>query len=144
MAATSSGILQDIVSTLRSSGEFALVTLGRTDDQAQVPRAHVLYEGQDTFQSDDTPDSRWGRLRARVIVHTRCGSAAEGLGRANDLCDSAGRSLLDDAFRGQRCRDLPIGCATEIGAIEVVAGIKRPEVEISLDVRCHFEIEDET
>lgn len=144
MASAPSLILQDIVSALRSSGEFQLVTLGRVDDETRIPRAHVLCEGQDVFQSDDTPASQWARLRVRIVVRTRSASDGDGLSRAHDLCESARESLLSDVFRNQQCRDLPIGRATEIGSTEVVGGMKQPVAEMAFDVRCHFEIEDES
>jgi hypothetical protein len=53
-------------------------------------------------------------------------------------------ALLEDPFRGERCQDLPIGRATELGRSELVRGLKRPEVEMAFVVRCHFEDGEES
>ena len=69
-------------------------------------------------------------------------AAAEGVCRAIELSALASEAVLDDPYRGQRCCDLPIGRATEIGHSELVSGLKRPEVEITVAVRCHFEVQE--
>lgn len=131
-------ILQDLVSVLRACGHFATVTLGTVGDTA-APRAAVHYEGQDFFSADDRPAARYVRLRCRVTIHTRCSHAGEQAARELDLSAAACEALLVDPYRGNLCRDLPIGKATEIGRIES-APTNRPEVETSFAVRCHFEI----
>jgi len=133
-------VLQDLLQTLRAGGAFALVSLGEAGSATAAPRATLAYEGEEAFPSDDGAASRWIRLRARVIVHTRSENAAQALLRASDLCQAAGQAILSDPYRGQRCRDLPIGRATEIGRSEMSSGAFRPEVEMSFAVRCHFEV----
>ena len=58
--------------------------------------------------------------------------------------EDAMATLLEDPFRGERCQDLPIGQATELGRSELVRGLKRPEVEMTFVVRCHFEDGEES
>ena len=137
--AIASEILQDLVSALRACGHFAVVTLGPSSDTA-APRAAVHYDGQDFFPADDQPAGRYVRLRARVIIHTRCSHPAEQAGRELDLAGLAGEALLADPYRGGRCRDLPIGRATEVGQAEPAGTVARPEMETLFAVRCHFEI----
>jgi hypothetical protein len=134
-------ILYDLVSSLRASELFALVTLGGCGSSGGVPRAAVLLEGQDFFQADDCPATLWVRLRVRIAIHLRSDDSAESIDRAGQLCASSVQALLSDPYRGQRCKDLPMGRATEIGRTELVPGLKRPEAEVTLTVRCHFEIQ---
>ena len=136
-----SEIIRDLVSALRASGHFAVVTLGGSADTA-APRAAVHYEGQDFFPADDHPANRYARLRCRVTLHTRSSQAAEQTHRELDLSAAAAEALLADPYRGGRCCDLPIGKATEIGRAEPGTA-SRPEVETSFPVRCHFEIAGE-
>ncbi len=143
MSSTATEILQDIVSALNDSGLFAEVSLGISEASTAVPRAYVTYEGQDTFLSDDHSASLWVRLRVRVTIRTRSDSRGEGVARAADLYASAAEALLTDAYRTQHCCNLPIGRATEIGRSEITPGIRRPEVEMTFGVRCHFEQEDD-
>lgn len=142
MSPLAAAILQDMVQSLHATEQFALVTLGPSGSATVVPRANVLYDGQDVFQPDDTPSSQWMRLRVSIILRTRSDAAAEGICRAIELSALASEALLDDPYRGQRCCDLPIGRATEIGHSELVSGLKRPEVEITVAVRCHFEVQE--
>ncbi len=142
MPSVAVAILEDIAKALRVSGLFKDVRLGQGSSATVVPRAHLAYDGHDVFLSDDGPGSLWVRLRARVTVHTRSGDQDDGSRRAVDLCAAAAGTLLQDPHRQQRCRDLPIGLATEIGRTELTPGIRRPEVEAVFDVRCHFETEE--
>ncbi|MHC4981546.1 MAG: hypothetical protein ACYTF6_00045 [Planctomycetota bacterium] len=142
MPSTLTAILQDIVSTLVDSGLFAEVSLGNSEGSTAVPRAHVTYEGHEVFFSDDNAGNLWVRLRARVLIRTRSDNLATRLARTADLGTSAGDALMADPYRGQRCRDLPIGGATELGRSELTHGIRRPQVEMALAVRCHFEQEE--
>ncbi len=135
-------ILDDIVDTLRSSGIFEEVKLGKNNSSTAIPRANVLFEGCETFQPDDNDSSQWKRLKARVIIHTRCDSSSQAAQRAANLSDSAAEALLATSYRSAKCHDLPIGKATEIGQSELSSNIKRPEVEISFSLRCHFEIQE--
>ena len=142
MPSTATAILQDIASTLAGAGLFAEVSLGKSEGSTAVPRVYVTYEGHDIFLSGDSAANLWVRLRARVGIRTRSDDFAEGIARAADLYTSAAEILMADPYRGQRCRDLPIGPATEIGQSEVTVGIRRPEVEMTFGLRCHFEQED--
>ncbi|HAU38847.1 MAG TPA: hypothetical protein DCX07_14165 [Phycisphaerales bacterium] len=134
-------ILNDIVETIRGTGRFALVTLGECAAATATPRACVTLAGLDELRPDDTADARWFRLRARVTVHARAHEPPGGTIRAAELCDAAS-ALLADPFRGGRCRHLPVGAATEIGFAEPVA-LRRPEGEMCLAVRCHFQTQDQ-
>jgi hypothetical protein len=136
--AVANEIIQNLVESLRACGHFAAVTLGGGGDTI-VPRAAVHYEGQDFFPADDRPAARYVRLRCRVVIHTRCSHAGEQAARELDLSAIACEALLADPYRSGRCRDLPIGKATEIGRVDV-GSTSRPEVETSFAVRCHFEL----
>ena len=142
MASEVGDILQALVDTLRATGKFRLVTLGEAHSATDVPRASVLYKGHESSQPDDTAEVRWIRLRAGVVVHTRSTSVVQAVKRANELCEEVAEALLQDPFRGARCHDLPIGCATEIGHSELIRGVRQPEVEMALGVRCHFQTEE--
>jgi hypothetical protein len=133
-------IIQDIVSALRSGVGLALVTLGPAPSATAVPRAAVIYEGEDSFPADDSPDCRHARLACRVIIHARCDQPAQQATRAMELCTAAREAILADLYRGGRCRDLPIGRATEVGRAKHVGGVKGPEVEAVLAVCCHFQV----
>ena len=142
MASAASEILQDLVDTLRSAGLFEQVTLGG-DSSTAVPRATVLFDGLDVLNGDDAGNSQWFRLRARVKVHTRAGDSREAVTRAADLFAAAQDALLSDPYRSQRCCDLPVGRATEIGRVDSAHAVKKPEIEVVFSVRCHFEIEEQ-
>jgi hypothetical protein len=137
MAAKASHILQNLVQTLQTVKDFASVTLGASGDTT-LPAAWVLHESLAYHASDDST-ARWGRLSASIVIHTRDDAAAQALQRATDLADLAATCLLADRFRGQLCQDLPIGKATEIGPSHLASGVRRPDIQIRLDVRCHFE-----
>ena len=139
MASTAQTVRDSLVQSLRSAGVFALVAPGEAPDAAAVPRAHVLYQGRETFRPDDAPTGEWLRLRYRVQVRTRAGSAAEGVARASELAESAVAALLTDPHRGGVCANLPVGRATEIGRLEVLTQLRRPEAGVAFDVRCHVE-----
>ena len=144
MASVVTEILQDLLEALRATGKFRLVSLGEAPSATDVPRASVLYEGQESLQPDDSASATWHQLRISVSVHTRSTEAAEAITRSNELCEEAMGALLQDPYRGNRCRDLPVGRATEIGRSQLVRGLKRPEVEVTFDVRCHLETEGES
>lgn len=135
-------VCDSLVQSLRSSGgdtALALVTAGESPDETAVPRAHVIYQGQDSFAPDDSPEGRWLRLRYRVRIHTRADRDAEALGRVGELAAAAVVALLTNPYRGGVCADLPIGRATETGPVEVLTHLRRPEVAVAFEVRCHLE-----
>jgi len=140
MDSSGAQILQNIVATLRSTEEFALVTLGKTDSATSVPRAHVLYEGQEILTADDTYSARWMRLKVGILIHSRAKNGPAGVVRATELSTLALEALLEDRFRAANCCDLPVGEATELSGIEFPTCIRRPEIETILKLRCHFEI----
>ena len=142
MASSVTEILEDLVTVLRATGKFRLVTLGHDPTASDVPRASVVYEGQESIQPDDSSTSRLVRIRAGISVHTRSAEPSEALRRINELCDEVISAILEDRFRGGRCEDLPPGRATELGRIEQLRGLKRPEIEVVLSVRCHLEVEE--
>jgi len=73
-------------------------------------------------------------------VRTRCDELLPGVRHSAALCDVASAALLADPYRGGRCRNLPVGRATEVGRWQLSRTVKRPNVEMSFDVRCHFEL----
>ncbi|MBS3734482.1 MAG: hypothetical protein KGY99_06095 [Phycisphaerae bacterium] len=141
MTSTERAILEDAYQALAASGLFAATSIGDGGASNAVPRASVTFEGRDVFISDDRPDMLWMRLRLRVVVHDRAADAADGAGRLAALSAAAGEALLADAYRSGLCRDLPVGRATEIASADPVAA-RRPEVEVALRLRCHFETQE--
>jgi hypothetical protein len=139
MPAPVSEILQDMIQALRAGGQFAAVSLG-SGTETCVPRLRIEYEGQEVFRPDDMPDGRWVRLRAKVVVHTRTQSPAQGVARLSELCDAAIAALMADPYRGGQCRDLPIGRATEIDRIDRDHAATSPEAQASFVIRCHLEM----
>ncbi len=142
MSSVTTDILNDIVQTLRDSGLFQSVTAGSRDIETAVPRAIVSSEREETLTPDDSADTRWGRLRIAIKIHTRCGESPDAVSRIADLAAAVIESLLDDPFRSDLCCDLPVGRATEIDGCRTVTDLKRPEVEAAIDIRCHFEIQE--
>lgn len=138
MPATASEILQDVLQTLRSTSQFAAVTLGAGPDLA-VPRAWIEYQGQEVFRPDDSPTGRHMRIRAKIVIRTRTQSPAQSVARLGELCESAVSALLADPYRGRRCKDLPIGLATEIDRVEPDPTVASPEAQASFLLRCHME-----
>ena len=143
MPSAATQILQNLLSTLRTADLFAHVAIGKTSSETSVPRANIIYEGDDVFESDDTASTRWARLRASVEIHTRCDDSAESATRLADLAAATRETLIADPYRGQLCIDLPIGRATEVTAYRTLGNLKRPEAECTLNLRCHFELEEE-
>ena len=144
MSDTVTDILTDMVEALRTSGQFRLVCLQDAASSTDVPRACISYEGQESFAPDDCGQGRWIRLAATVSVHTRSTEPSERIGRICQLGQAAIDALLSDRFRGQRCTDLPIGQATEVSRIRLDCTGKRPEVEMTFDVRCHFQTPEDS
>lgn len=134
-------ILNDIVSTLQAAGAFNQVTLGESNSSTEVPRASVVCDGLDALSPDDSAGGRWYRLRATIVIRTRSLDRSQAVARINTLAQAAIDALLADAHRGGLCQDLPVGPATEIGPARPTRGLKRPEAEITIDIRCHFEQE---
>jgi len=148
MSATVTAILNDIVSTLRSSGHFAAVCLGEGGSESAVPRAAVVYEGQESVPGStassppsggDMPQGQWLRVRARVVIRTRSQDAASGVRRVLELAELAATAIMADPSRGGNCRDLPMGPATEIESRQLNESIRRPDVEASIAIRCHLD-----
>ena len=136
-------ILNDLLTTLRSAGSFRQVTIGEDGAHTDVPRCAVIYDDHELFGPDDSATSNWVRLRATIRVRTRSVDVVEGIQRVHTLCQQAADSLLADPFRAQSCANLPIGRATEVGRFQLARGLKRPEVEMFFDLRCHFELQED-
>lgn len=132
-------ILSDLCEALRSAGVFEAVTVGPDADSARWPRAEVLLLSADEKHSDDAPDQRWTTLRASVRIQVRAAGPTDTLERGLQLAQDAQEAILADRFRGQRCRDLPIGKATELGPAKLEPHVKPPCLAVSFEVRCHFE-----
>jgi len=143
MATAASAIMGGIVEAIRATGLFELVTEGAFDGSSAAPRAAVLYESQEPFPSDDSANARWLRLKTAVVVHVRDNVASAGAARAAELCDACAAAIMLDPYRGGLCKDLPIGMATEVGAAELTNGLRRPEIEMTFPIRCHFERQEE-
>ncbi len=141
MAGAIAEILTDLAEALRGSGAFRAVTIGPDQDAARWPRAEVLMASTSEERPDDLPDGRWIRLSAKVCIHVRSSGQADATVRALELAESAQQSLLADRFRGQRCLDLPVGRATEIGPARPEPLVRAPYAAVSFEVRCHFELE---
>jgi len=134
-------ILHDLGDSLRGTDAFASVTVGPDPDGARWPRAEVLFASADDRRPDDRSDGRWTTLRATVRISVRSSRPGDALGRALGLAGSAQEAILADRFRGQRCRDLPVGRATELGPVQTEPRLKPPHLAVSFEVRCHFETE---
>jgi hypothetical protein len=139
MASTAADILDDVVETLRSTEAFSTVCLGVSASETEVPRAEVIYEGIEVINPDDSSGTTWCRLRASVNIHSRATDSASGTRRADELAEAAAEALLIDPHRGSRCVNLPAGMATEVQRVRPIGGLKRPEVAVSIEFRCHFE-----
>ncbi|MFB3894139.1 MAG: hypothetical protein ACE15C_19215 [Phycisphaerae bacterium] len=143
MGAIATAILDDMAAALRASGKFALVSVGENTSETAVPRAAVIFEGQEDLRPDGLAGARWLRVRARIAIRTRSQESAAGAARAADLCDSAVSTLLADPTRGGRCHDIAAGKATEVEKAGMSGGVERPEIEMGVIVRCHVEVPDE-
>ena len=140
MTTEASQILEDPTESLRSTNVFRRVTLGEAPAATETPRADVICDGQEAFQPDDSAAGRWMRLRASIVIHMRSSDSREAIERFDELCRTAVDAIVTDPYRNQLCGDLPIGRATEVGRIEPVRGLKRPHLEATISVRCHFEL----
>ena len=141
MTARATEILQDITGTLRTSGLFETVTLGEDAGSAAIPRAGVLLDSFEVFPCDDGGAQWWARLSVRLCLRVRSNDYSTAVSRLMDLAVAATEALMEDPYRGQRCLDLPIGLATETGRFEITPRLRRPDMEGSVAVRCHFETE---
>lgn len=139
MTAKGTEILQDITETLRASGVFETVSLGEDAGSDALPRASVTLESFQTFACDDGGAESWVRLCVSIRMRVRAGDYSTAVSRLTDLAAEATEALMEDPYRGQRCLDLPVGRATEIGRLELTAGLRRPDLEGSVAARCHFE-----
>ncbi len=134
-------ILADIRDTLRAIGSFASVTTGPDRDAARWPRAEVQLVSIEQSPADDRAGRLWTCLRARLCLHVSAPEQGSALERAMELTDAAQQALRVDRFRNQRCRDLPVGLATELGPARVEPNVKSPYLAMSFEIRCHFESE---
>ena len=131
--------MANIGETLRGTGAFAAVTVGPDTDSACWPRAELVLLSVDHASADDTPNGQWCALKAEVRLHVRSTGHGQALSRVLQLAELAQEVILTDRFRGQQCRDLPIGKATELGLIRLKPEIRAPYVCATFEVRCHFE-----
>lgn len=141
---TASQILTDIMNTLVDSELFRQVNLGESDSANLAPRVSLIYDGLESFAPDDTCEGSWQRLRATLRIHVRSTDTVEGIRRISQLARQAGKKILVDRYRNGHCCDLPIGKATEIGRFQLNAGVRRPSLEMTCDLRCHFETREES
>ena len=137
MADTALAVMQNIVQTLAATGRFAQASLGGPATPA-VPRAVVTMDKEELLPADDAA-ARWHRLSLSVTLHVRSAHRAEAVARAMELKSLACEALLAEPFRGGLCRHVPTGDATEIRGANLCDGMDRPELELVLYVRCHFE-----
>ena len=138
MSSRAGDILTDLRDTLRRTGAFAAVTIGPDGDASRWPRAEILLVGLTEMPSDDLPGARWAALKVKVCIRVRS-SPQEAVARGLELAAAAQEALLEDRFRSQLCRDLPVGLATELGAVKVAAKVKPAGAGLSFGVVCHFE-----
>jgi len=136
-------ILSDIRQTLDETGTFYSVSLGAYEGAARWPRVEVHLASTDEARPDDRPDARWRAVTAEVRIYIRSARPAEATQRLLDLVETAQDALRADRFRGQHCRDLPIGAATEIGPTAVKPKVNPPYHAVTFEVRCHFESQEE-
>lgn len=134
-------ILADICEVLHGTGLFAGVTLGPDRDAARWPRAEVMFLSVDQVLADDSHGGHWFTLKARAHVYARSAEEGSTLQRALELANAAQSALLIDRFRNQRCRDLPVGSATDLGPVRVDPPLRPPHVALAFEIRCHFESE---
>jgi len=144
VTSTEAAILTDLCETVRATGAFAAVTIGPDADSARWPRAEILFESLRRIPAEDRADAFWCALTARVRISLRLASGSADPQRALDLAETVGQALLVDRFRGQRCRDLPIGRATELGPTQLKTDLKQPYLAASFEVRCHFESQEQS
>jgi len=136
-------ILSDIRQTLEATSAFSSVTLGADEGAARWPRAEVHLASVDEARPDDRADARWCALASEVCIYVRSTGPAEATQRLLDLVDTAQEALRADSFRGQRCRDLPIGAATVIGPTAAKPKVKPPYHALTFEVCCHFESQED-
>ena len=135
---TAQGIIDDILSRLRSMGQFAEVHFGSNQVSGSLPRANVELLGEQSRQADDDATT-WRQLRLAVVISTAGHSQASALGRAMELCDQVRQALRLDRFRGGRAVDLPWGMATEFKGQTLDPSAKPPGCRLRLEMNCHFE-----
>ena len=139
MASKAADILDGVVETLRTAEAFSTVCLGLAASQTNVPRAEIIYEGLEMLSPDDSAATVWCRLRASVNIYTRAADAAIATKRADELAEATEGALLADPYRNGKCVDLPVGAATEVQRTRPITGLKRPDVGVTIELRCHFE-----
>ena len=138
MSSISGEILNDISQTLRTSGLFKSVSLGLDHTSVHLPRAEVILVSVQETQPDDAASGMWYTLVSTIRIHLEAQNPAESFARGLELVESAQQALLVDRFRNQLCQDLPIGKATEFGAVKLEPPVKSPNLVLSFDVRCHY------
>lgn len=132
-------ILESILAALREANVFELVTLGSTGTTGSIPRAELHHDGLETFTPDDTAETRWVRLRARLVIRTRAVPEAQAIRRLSELCDAAAAAIAGDPHRGGLCSDLPVGPATAVERTQPDRNQPDPLGSASLGIRCHYE-----
>lgn len=139
MASIENDILLNIVSELRLSGEFEVVSLGEPRAAGKGSQAVVVMDAServDTGKSKLDPDT-WMRLGVRILIRTHSASAGEGVARVTALAGTAADVLLADENRGGLCSGGAAGRGTEITRLELADTIGELR-EMVLFVRCHY------
>jgi len=135
-------ILNDVVSTLESSGLLRRVQLGagpRPEDVSvsQLPACFVEYAGTDEFPSAGD-DELFASLRFRLALivkgHDEAGRIEAAVKLANDVKDT----LMVDRFRSGQAAYGPAQKPTEFGAASVSARYTHPFTVLEIDASCGF------
>ena len=139
MASIENDILQNIVATLRASGEFASVSLGEPRVAEKGSIAVVVMDASERVDAGNSrlnPDT-WMRLNAQILIRTHSASAGEGVARVTALAGAAAEVLLADETRAGLCSSNVIGRGTEIVRLELSKNSGELR-EITLFMRCHY------
>jgi hypothetical protein len=143
VTAVADDILADLRDALRATGAFAAVTVGEAGGSARWPRAEIVFESLDDSPADDAASAAFRQLRASVRILARGSADGGALARCLTLAEAARAAVLADPHRGGRCRDLPIGRATEPGPVRLGPPVRGPHLAVRFEVRCHFQSEED-
>jgi len=135
-------ILNDVVSTLQSSGLLRLVRLGAgpsPEDMpvSQLPACFVEYVGTDEFPSSGD-DELFSSLRFRLALVVKGPNETARIESAVKLANDVKDTLMVDRFRSSQAAYGPAQKPTEFGSGTASSRFAHPFTVLELDGSCGF------
>ena len=139
-------ILNDVVSTVESSGLVKLTRLGAGPEPqdvpvSQLPACFVEYMGTDEYPAAGD-DELFSEVRFRLNLIVKGRAETERVESAIKLANDVKDALMVDRFRSSNAAYGPAQKPTEFGQGHVSPRVKHPFTLIEVDASCGFYVSE--